>query len=126
MATFGGFESCPFHYRQCPEEANMAAKDKPKIEKTVKHLAWLAAEEARVAASEALKAAEPAADLAAAEFAAELKASGKTGAYGPGDVVYIVQTNRKPKCSTTDASISTDAPIAPDTFTLRRAPTVKM
>jgi hypothetical protein len=105
----------------------LAKNDKPKSEKTVKHLAWLAAEEARVAASDALKASEPAAELAAAEFAAELKASGKTGAYGPGDVVYIVQTNRKPKGSaSTDASGSTDAPIAPDTFTLRRAPTVKM
>ena len=86
-------------------------------QKTEKHIAWLSAEVARIEATNALKAAEEAADRTASEFAEELKASEKNGAYGPGDVVYQVQACRKAKGSD-------EPPKYP--LTMRRSQTIKM
>lgn len=96
----------------------MAKNDKPKNEaRTEKHLAWLSAEQSRIDAVAALKAAEESADHTASEFGEELKASGKNGAIGPNDVTYVVQSCRKAKGSD-------EPPVYP--YTMRRAQTITM
>lgn len=91
---------------------------KPKNEsRTDKHLAWLAAEQARIEAAAALKAAEDMADKTASEFGEELKQSGKNAATGPNDSAYIVQACRKAKGSD-------EPPTYP--YTMRKAQTLVM
>lgn len=94
----------------------MASKKNEPV-KTEKHLAWLAAEQARIDAQAALDKANDDAAKAASVFGEELKDAGKNAAVGPGDVNYLVQANRKAKGSD-------EPPLYP--YTLRKAQTLVM
>jgi hypothetical protein len=96
----------------------MAKKsDKTEDTKSEKHLAWLAAEQRRIEAATALEAATKEAAQAANDYATEQKAAGKNAAEGPGGVVYIIKSTRKPK----------DGEPAPEhAYTMQRAQTLRI